>query len=379
VIWLFVSLQGVIYLGSLVAFRRSSGKFANRFLRISAPIVVASTAFPVVTFLYRLAPVWAQRMPAAILGLIGASALIGWWARACRRFPLSPLTAIAGLTTLTLVIDAAFGGWLQHVSLLGYTPITAARFYGMGNMGFAILGASALMLAGSWVDTAPVRRDGLVAAGCLLWVVTLVEMLPDAGADFGAAVVFVPVFILVMIAWSGIRISRGRAVLCALAIVVAVAVAVVADLKLSGGTHLGRFASSDGGGIWDVVLRKLQTNLRVMRITTWTWMVPIIVAFIFGSFLAGGGSSRWFGDNRVWRTTFVALLGFGVLGGLLNDSGVVIPALVLVYVGALLFMVQDRHAFSPPKVTIPEGVEQPLDAGLAPSRLISATAPDQSA
>ncbi|MFM7068376.1 MAG: hypothetical protein ACKOYM_02845, partial [Actinomycetes bacterium] len=91
--------------------------------------------------------------------------------------------------------------------------------------------------------------------------------------------------------------------------------------------------------------RKLETNLRVMRITTWTWMVPIIMVFILGTFVARGGSARWFGANRAWRTTFVSMIAFGVLGGALNDSGVVIPALVLVFVGALLFLVQVRYPF----------------------------------
>lgn len=346
-IWVFVGLQGIIYLGSLVVLRRRTATRHSRVAAVGVPVVLGSVAFPAVTFVYRLAPAGLQQVGPAMVGIAVCCALVAWWSLHCRRTALSPLTAISGLTTAVLLVDAAWAGWLQHVSLLGYTPITAARFYGMGNMGFAILGAAALVLAGSWVDAAPDRTDGLVAAGCLLWTVALVEMLPAAGADFGSVIVFVPTFLLALAAWSGVRFTRLRLVLLLAGVAVVVAAAVVVDLKVSSGTHLGRFVDGGVGGAGDVVLRKLETNLRVMRITTWTWMVPIILVFILGTFVARGGSDRWFGENRTWRVTFLAMIGFGVLGGMLNDSGVVIPALVLVYVGALLFLVQVRQPFSP--------------------------------
>ena len=363
-IWAFVALQGIIYLGSLVVLRRGTTTRRSRFVAVGVPVVLGSVAFPAVTFVYRLAPAGLQQVVPAMVGIALGCAAVAWWSLHCRRTALSPLTAIAGLTTVVLLVDALWSGWLQHVSLLGYTPITAARFYGMGNMGFAILGAAVLLLAGSWIDSAPDRTDGLVAAGCLLWLVALVEMLPSAGADFGSVIVFVPTFLLALAAWSGVRFTRGRLVLLLAAVGLVVAAAVVVDLKVSSGTHLGRFVDGGVSGAGDVVLRKLETNLRVMRITTWTWMVPIILVFILGTFVARGGSDRWFGANRTWRVTFLAMIGFGVLGGMLNDSGVVIPALVLVYVGALLFLVQVRQPFAPAVVLgVPSGSPAPVAEG----------------
>ena len=56
----------------------------------------------------------------------------------------------------------------------------------------------------------------------------------------------------------------------------------------------------------------------------------------------------------MWRTTFLTLLGFGVVGGLLNDSGVAIPAMVLVYAGAFVLLVERRRPFAAPIVNAPE-------------------------
>jgi hypothetical protein len=40
-------------------------------------------------------------------------------------------------------------------------------------------------------------------------------------------------------------------------------------------------------------------------------------------------------------------VGFGVLGGLVNDSGIVIPAVVAVYAGAFVLLLLRRRPFSP--------------------------------
>lgn len=351
----FVILQGVVYLVAVVALRRRRRLDAGwgTTLRVIERFAVLFASFPVSTFLWRLAPTRWQTPVVTVLGYVALSAGLAAVALRARRHPLSPLVVVAVVTTLVEIIDAATSGFLQNMSLLGYTPVTAARFYGMGNMGFAVLGASALIVAGAWVATLPNRRDGLVAAAALLALVTAADVLPSLGADFGGVLTFLPVFGATVLAWAGFRWSRTRVValvvLCALAVVLIV----VLEARSGGDGHLARFASGDLSAMWDVIVRKAATNLRVMRITFWTWMVPIIVLFIVGSLTAGDGWRRWFGGGREWRVTFSALLGFCVVGGLANDSGVVIPALALVYVGSFLLLVQTRQPFAPPEVLEP--------------------------
>src|SRR5205085_4124918 len=56
-----------------------------------------------------------------------------------RRHPLSALAWIMGFTAVVLMVDVATGARLQVNSVLGYSPQTAARFFGIGNSAFAIL------------------------------------------------------------------------------------------------------------------------------------------------------------------------------------------------------------------------------------------------
>ena len=84
-------------------------------------------------------------------------------------------------------------------------------------------------------------------------------------------------------------------------------------------------------------------------------MLAVVGGFVVASMWFGGrwreAWGRWFGPAAAWRTTLVLLLGFGVLGGAVNDSGVVIPAVVLVYVGAYVLLLQRRRPFAAPQVT----------------------------
>ena len=48
--------------------------------------------------------------------------------------------------------------------------------------------------------------------------------------------------------------------------------------------------------------------------------------------------------------SLIGLLGFGLIGGALNDSGIVIPALVLVVVGSMMMMMRVREPFADPVV-----------------------------
>ena len=60
-------------------------------------------------------------------------------ARRDRRTPVAPLAWVFGATVAILVADVATGGRLQVGSILGYSPQSAGRFFGLGNTAFAVL------------------------------------------------------------------------------------------------------------------------------------------------------------------------------------------------------------------------------------------------
>lgn len=100
-------------------------------------------------------------------------------------FGLSPLNTVAGVTLAVMVVDASLGAPLQQISLLGDLPVTAARFYGIGNMAFAVLGACAVIVAASWLHAATDRRAAFVAVAGLFALAIVVDAGPMLGADFG--------------------------------------------------------------------------------------------------------------------------------------------------------------------------------------------------
>ncbi|MFN8051382.1 MAG: glycosyltransferase [Acidimicrobiales bacterium] len=351
----FIGLQALVYSFAVVGLvrrrRGGAGRRLNETLLAGAErIALACAAFPVVTFLYRLAPAAMQEPRWAAPGIALASVTAGVLASRARHHPLSPLVWIAGVTVAVMAVDAATAGALENVSLLGYSPLTAARYYGMGNMGFAVFGSAAILLAGAWMAGAPRRSEGVLAIACLLGLVTVLEVAPDRGADFGGALVFIPVFILAVVVWAGLRLTPGRLLRGALAAVIAIGAVAAVD-AWSGGTHVSAFLGSGSDAMWATIERKIDANIAIFRSSTWTWMVPIITGFFAWSATLGGGWRRWFGGDRVWRTTFLTLLGFGVLGGLMNDSGIAIPAMVLVYAGAFVLLLERKQPFAPPVVT----------------------------
>ncbi len=367
----FIVVQAVLYAAALVALAARRGRsrsrssasrspashpsptpstWAGRLLALTERLALACAALPAVTFLYRLAPVPLQRPAIAATAIAVGSTASAAVALRFRRHPLSPLVAIAAATVAVMAFDAASGGMLQDLSLFGYTPLTAARYYGMGNLGFAVLGAAVIVVAGSWVASQQVRGDGVFAASCLFAVITVLQVAPMMGADFGGALVLVPTAILAATAWAGVSIRPRRVLAAGAGTLAVVAVLGALDATVGSGSHVGRFVTAGPQGMLSVVERKLDSNLRVLTTSTWTWTLVIVGLFALGASLIAGRRAGWFDRSPAWRTTLVTLAGFGVAGGLANDSGVAIPAMVAVFVGALLLVVSGRRPFEAPRV-----------------------------
>ena len=76
------------------------------------------------------------------MAVISAIALLGPWAGRST----GPLVVVALATLLVLGGDVMFGSHLQISSLMGLQPVVGGRFYGMGNVTFALFATAALLL-----------------------------------------------------------------------------------------------------------------------------------------------------------------------------------------------------------------------------------------
>lgn|GEM_PF-99106 len=303
--------------------------------------VIAFVAFPLATFLFRAVPFAPALGPPGVAVLVAIDAAIVALAVRARRHPLSPLAWVMGATVALLVVDVATGARLQTASILGYSPHTAARFYGLGNSAFAVLAGTTILAAALHVEHAPRRREALVAVAALFALVLVVDGAPTLGDDVGGILTLGPVFVLALVALSGRRLS-WKAVAVALAATVAV-VALAAGIDLlrppEARTHLGRVVSdtlAGRGGLGTTIARKAEANVRVFRASVWAWVVPIVAAFVLGLLVWQLRIDDLLPPRSPRRVGVVAAVAAGVLGCLVNDSGIVVTALVLVFVAPFL-------------------------------------------
>jgi hypothetical protein len=149
-----------------------------------------------------------------------------------------------------------------------------------------------------------------------------------------------------VLAWlvAGVRISWRRGVVVVVVAVAAVAVVAAVDYArpAEDQTPLGRFVGDLlHGGAWRILRRKALADVHLLLYSVLTLLIPLMV--IVAVFLVRrppGVLRRSFGDSAALRPALTGWLVLSVVGAVLNDSGVVIPALaVLVVLPATLTVV----------------------------------------
>ncbi|MBE3075793.1 MAG: hypothetical protein IMZ75_12765, partial [Actinobacteria bacterium] len=148
----WVLLQLALYLTAAVLWKRRWGTEARRrqLLRVTRRVAIVAATVPVSTFLANLLPWWRFSVPlvsvvasvALFATAISMLALLGPWSR--RLF--GPLVVVCVTTMAVLTLDVMTGSRLQLSSLMGLQPVIGGRFYGMGNVTFALFATATLML-----------------------------------------------------------------------------------------------------------------------------------------------------------------------------------------------------------------------------------------
>jgi len=331
-----VIVQVALYALGLFALSRKR----RRVLAVTRVAALAGAALPVASFLANLVPWWSAGHPAVelvaaivvMIAVITGIALAGPW----RRSITWAGAIIGGVTALVLTIDVLTGSHLQTCGMLGYTPLVAGRFYGFGNIPWALWVTGLIIVTGAvagrllstgrrTVATAVVIAAGIIAL--------LIDGAPFAGADFGGIIAIFPGFAVfaMMISGRRVRLSRLLAVLGVGAVVV-LCVSFLDSLRADP-THIGEFWNSLlNGDAGTIIFRKL----RGMIGTFVNWELSLIavaaVAFLIFALLrplAWRAAVLHTAYERApsLRPTLIAVLVTAGVGMLVNDSGVAIPAL----------------------------------------------------
>ncbi|EAQ00878.1 hypothetical protein JNB_11904 [Janibacter sp. HTCC2649] len=336
--------QLVIYLLVLLVWKGKIGgpDTRRRVLGIVRIIAVAAASVPASTFLANLLPWWRFPIPMVsivasvgiFVALIAYAALRGPWGRAA----LGSLAFVSAVTVAVLAGDILTGSRLQQSSLMGLQPVVGGRFYGMGNVTFALFATSSILLATAVSSYLVSHRRPRVAAAVVLVIgvgTVIIDGAPFWGADGGGPPAFIPGIAYLILSILGLRMTWQRIALIGLGSVgLFFAVAGLDWLRPADDrSHLGRFIQAiiDGNAL-DIVIRKGQQNWSILTGNApLTLLVPAALLFVI-YVLARPTSwgSRGLGKATekapTLRAGLVALVITLTVGFLINDSGTAIPA-----------------------------------------------------
>ncbi|WP_347490739.1 hypothetical protein [Desulfoscipio sp. XC116] len=250
---------------------------------------------------------------------------------------------------ILLFFDLFTGANIILNSPLGYDPQRGARFYGIGNelMG-AVIGASTLGLA-AFLDLKRFRGQiamvGLVMAGILL-----IMVFPGLGSKAGASISVTAAFVTLFWLSMGYRTGKKQLLIVIAAVFSVLAFISIADSLGVPKTHVGRaikdIQSSGLTSMLDIIVRKLEMDLRLMRYSYWS---GVLVASIFLMLLMFKFRLNFLEHLRINTPNILNGCYAGLFGAAValftNDAGIVAAATAVIYpvFSLLLFNLYPSH------------------------------------
>lgn len=339
-----VYAQLVIYLIVALFWKGRIGREETRLrsLGLVRDVAVLAASVPVSTFLANLLPWW--RTAAPMLAIVGSVTLFaatitivalgGPW----RRTRFGAMLVVGLATMAVLAIDVMTGSRLQLSSLMGLQPVIGGRYYGMGNVTFALFATSALIVATIVANRLVVqgrRRDAALAAAVIGGLAVVIDGAPFFGADGGGPPALVPALVYLVLAILGLKLTFTRGLVIALATAALFLLVSFLDWlrPAASRSHLGGFFQAIlDGSAWDIVARKGGQNLGILfgnfRLTLLVPIALLFVIYVLARPTSWGAQSlrRSFQAAPVLRPGLIAIVIMLTIGFAVNDSGVAIPA-----------------------------------------------------
>jgi hypothetical protein len=244
------------------------------------------------------------------------------------RVQVPVAVAGAALTVAALTVDALLGGVMQPGSMLNSRPVNGGRWYGFGNVTFAVYAAAALVLAGyvaHRLEGAGRHRAAMAGVAVTGFGVVVCDGWPSMGADFGGVVALTPGVLWLLLALSGLQVSWRKLLATGAAATLLVSGIAWLDWRRppTARSHLGNFVQRIiDGDAQDIVLRKavaagtsvvtpLGIGSVVVGIALWVLFFRRVLPALADQF-------------RPIRQVAVAALVVAVLGTLVNDGGITV-------------------------------------------------------
>ncbi|HEY5248833.1 MAG TPA: hypothetical protein VIJ15_10355 [Dermatophilaceae bacterium] len=336
-------LQLALYLTAALLWGRGWGSGAQRhqLLLNTRRLATIAATVPVSTFLANLLPWWHFSLPmisviasvALFAAMISALALLGPWHQ--RTF--GPLVVVCVTTMAVLALDVMSGSRLQLSSLMGLQPVIGGRFYGMGNVTFALFATATLMLClavGDHLVALGQRRDAAAAVAAIGMGAVIIDAASAWGSDLGGPTALLPAVLVLVVAILQIKLTWR--------VMLAIGGGVTAFVTLlslldwlrpaEARSHLGRFVQTAiDGGAWDIIARKLVQNATLFFSNPLSLLIPIVlILFTYAlarpSWWAAAPLRQPFARIPLLRPGLIAIMVMWTIGFVLNDTGAAIPA-----------------------------------------------------
>lgn len=250
------------------------------------------------------------------------------------------------LLVFGLIIDTISGQNLIKNSLLGYDPIIGARYYGIGNEYMGVLIGAVLVFVTVLMERYDVKK---YIAIIFFAIVTLIIGFPKLGANVGGTITAVFAFLFVSLRLLGQKINFKKLIYIGLAVICAVVFMALIDLYIiESKSHLAgainQILASGPIAIYQIIIRKISMNLRIMGVTIWSKVLLIAIA-VLGILLYR--PIGWIKKISVkypklaigWSGIIVAcIIGFAV-----NDSGIVSAATSIIFLtSTILYLISQE-------------------------------------
>jgi hypothetical protein len=276
----------------------------------------------------------------AVLSLVPAVILAAGLALTGMR-PSRQLQIVYAATAVALLLDQLegifIGPRLVMDTAFGYSTVEGGRYYGIGNEGMSILFVAVALGLGLWLDQQ--RVDWARAkwgVGALLAAVALVVGLPFIGANLGGVIAVTAGFATMWLGWDGKRPTLRMVTAVAIVVVVLAGGLVAVDMLRGSGqaTHLAA-AGRDvaGGGLAAasrIAARKLTLSLDIFRKNPAAWLVLAFIALMVVERRRPQGLiASMVADRPRFTTALTGVFVAGIVGGLIEDTGIYVPATML--------------------------------------------------
>ena len=264
--------------------------------------------------------------------------------------PVECFAVIACSTSLSLLVDIVRDAQLMKVSVLGYDPVSGARYYGLGNEYMGILVGTTVLGVTALLTLLPHRRQWLLGLTGLLFAgVVLLMVAPGGGANFGGTLTALAAFAAVLAVLLRYRFYWKSCLVIILTAAVfaglAVAVNMYSPAHLQ--SHLGRtlvlLQQQGWQALKEIIIRKGTMNLKLFRYSQWSRVLLVFLGVLAVLFYRPRGVlvdiNKMYPDLTAG---FIGIIVGSVTAFVANDSGVVAAATTLLYAGVPLLILAWR-------------------------------------